>query len=166
MHCFLSNCSGGEGGKIVDRTLVEWKQLILTVAALLMGAASLLWTQTPDASNILYVNSSVPGGNGSGNSWTNAIPQLADALKWARQQNNFTPAIRRKFMWPGAHTNRNTMQLRTVSLPMAAEKLFVDNSYCFAVLPGAVLIYLGDADKPRLIPGFSIAHRMFVTGDK
>jgi len=49
-----------------------------------------LYAQTPDANNILYVNNSVTGGNGIGNSWTNAIPQLADALKWARQQNNFT----------------------------------------------------------------------------
>lgn len=26
------------------------------------------------------------GYNGSGNSWENAIPELADALKWAREQ--------------------------------------------------------------------------------
>lgn len=42
--------------------------------------------------NILYVNQAVSGGNGSGSSWANAIPQLADALKWARHQNNFTSA--------------------------------------------------------------------------
>ena len=41
---------------------------------------------TPDANNILYVDINVSGGNGSGNSWTNAIPQLADAMKYARQQ--------------------------------------------------------------------------------
>ncbi|MCY4781737.1 MBG domain-containing protein, partial [Sphingobacterium sp. UT-1RO-CII-1] len=37
----------------------------------------------PDANKILYVNKHVNGGNGSGDSWANAIPELADALKWA-----------------------------------------------------------------------------------
>ncbi len=46
--------------------------------------------QTPDGNNILYVNINISGGNGSGNSWSNAIPQLADALLYARQQNNYT----------------------------------------------------------------------------
>lgn len=41
---------------------------------------------SPDAQNTLYVNINVTGGNGSGDSWENAIPQLADALKYARQQ--------------------------------------------------------------------------------
>jgi len=44
----------------------------------------------PDGSNILYVDMNVQSGDGSGTNWANAIPQLADALKWARQQNNFT----------------------------------------------------------------------------
>ena len=44
----------------------------------------------PDANNILYVNKTVSGGNGSGDSWTNAAPELADALKYARQKNNYT----------------------------------------------------------------------------
>ncbi len=39
----------------------------------------------PSSSNVLYVNKSVQGGAGSGNSWANAIPELADALKWANQ---------------------------------------------------------------------------------
>ncbi|MBB4120091.1 hypothetical protein GGR32_002403, partial [Mesonia hippocampi] len=43
---------------------------------------------TPDANNILYVNKNVTGGNGSGDSWANAIPELADALKWARSQHD------------------------------------------------------------------------------
>jgi len=44
---------------------------------------------TPNANNILFVNINAVG-QGSGTDWANAIPQLADALKWARQQNNFT----------------------------------------------------------------------------
>ncbi len=51
------------------------------------------YSQTPDASNTLYVNINVTGGNGSGNSWANAIPQLSDALKYARQQYNTNNAV-------------------------------------------------------------------------
>ncbi|HNS41352.1 MAG TPA: choice-of-anchor Q domain-containing protein, partial [Taishania sp.] len=43
---------------------------------------------SPDVNNILYVDINVTGGNGSGDSWENAIPQLADALKYARLQYN------------------------------------------------------------------------------
>ncbi|MGS2762042.1 MBG domain-containing protein [Sinomicrobium sp. M5D2P9] len=42
----------------------------------------------PGAGNILYVNQNVSGGNESGDSWVNAIPELADALKWAREQHD------------------------------------------------------------------------------
>ncbi|MCF3108017.1 hypothetical protein LL912_04420 [Niabella sp. CC-SYL272] len=41
---------------------------------------------TPTNDRILYVNKAVSGGNGNGSSWANAIPELADALKWAREQ--------------------------------------------------------------------------------
>ncbi|WP_440121414.1 PKD domain-containing protein [Tenacibaculum sp. Ill] len=43
---------------------------------------------TPDTNNILYVNKNVSGGDGSGDSWTNAVPELADALLWARTQHD------------------------------------------------------------------------------
>ncbi|MCC5943028.1 MAG: T9SS type A sorting domain-containing protein [Balneolaceae bacterium] len=40
---------------------------------------------SPDDDNILYVNQNVnAGGNKSGNSWANAIPELRDALAWAQ----------------------------------------------------------------------------------
>ena len=43
-----------------------------------------------NANNVLYVNTNVTGGDGSGNSWTNAIKELADALKWANtNKTNF-----------------------------------------------------------------------------
>jgi len=45
-------------------------------------------SQTPDENNILYVNIGVTAGNNSGDSWENAIPELADALKWARENQN------------------------------------------------------------------------------
>ena len=59
--------------------------LFLSIVLLVSG-------QTPGAENILYVNTAVTGGTGSGNSWNNAIKELSDALRWARQQNNFTSA--------------------------------------------------------------------------
>src|SRR5690606_35855377 len=40
---------------------------------------------TPNANAVLYVWKEATG-NGSGNSWENAIPELADALKWAKMQ--------------------------------------------------------------------------------
>ncbi|MDZ7720248.1 MAG: choice-of-anchor Q domain-containing protein [Balneolaceae bacterium] len=41
-------------------------------------------TINPDGDNILYVDQNVDGGDGSGSSWGNAIPELADALAWAQ----------------------------------------------------------------------------------
>jgi len=49
---------------------------------------------SPDTDNILYVNKSVSAGSEAGNSWKNAIPELADALKWAKQnENNWTESV-------------------------------------------------------------------------
>ncbi|WP_317167147.1 choice-of-anchor Q domain-containing protein, partial [Winogradskyella wichelsiae] len=39
---------------------------------------------TPDSNNILYVNKAVSGGTADGSSWSNALPELADALVWAK----------------------------------------------------------------------------------
>ena len=46
---------------------------------------------SPDGNNILYVDKNVSGGNESGGSWANAVPELADALKYAQLQNAITP---------------------------------------------------------------------------
>lgn len=40
---------------------------------------------TPDADNILYVDKDA-GGNETGSSWSDALPELAEAMKWAREQ--------------------------------------------------------------------------------
>ena len=41
----------------------------------------------------LYVNSSVSGGDKTGSTWANAMPNLADALQWVlRMNNNYTAA--------------------------------------------------------------------------
>ncbi len=42
----------------------------------------------PGEGNILYVDKNVTGGTEQGNSWDNAISELADALLWARTQYN------------------------------------------------------------------------------
>src|SRR3546814_8944312 len=39
---------------------------------------------TPGAGNILYVDKDVFGSHRSGDSWANAIPELTEALDWAR----------------------------------------------------------------------------------
>ncbi|WP_257667102.1 hypothetical protein [Parapedobacter tibetensis] len=43
---------------------------------------------TPSAGNLVYVNKTVDqtttGHIGDGSSWANAVPELADALLWAR----------------------------------------------------------------------------------
>jgi len=44
-----------------------------------------LFSLSPDANNIIYVNQNATG-NGTGNSWNNAVLQLADAMKYARAQ--------------------------------------------------------------------------------
>ncbi|MBL1409390.1 hypothetical protein [Sphingobacterium faecale] len=38
--------------------------------------------------NILHVNKSVKGGNGSGADWANAITELSDALRWAHENKD------------------------------------------------------------------------------
>jgi len=52
-----------------------------------------IWDTTPNGDNILFVNASVVGGDGSGNSWANAMPSLAEALRWARTAYNTSNTI-------------------------------------------------------------------------
>ncbi|WP_413999384.1 MBG domain-containing protein [Flavobacterium sp. W1B] len=49
----------------------------------------LVKTIVPSENNVLYVNKNATG-NQTGNSWQNAIMELADALRYAKQQDNFT----------------------------------------------------------------------------
>lgn len=44
-------------------------------------------TIVPDANNILYVDKDATGSN-NGSSWANALPELADALVWAKQNED------------------------------------------------------------------------------
>jgi len=58
----------------------------------------------PDANNILYVNKNVTGGNGDGSSWANAVPELADALKWAKNNEDATWATIPLQIWVAGGT--------------------------------------------------------------
>ena len=50
------------------------------------GQANYVWlADSPNLDNILFVNKSVSTGNNSGDSWANAIVELADALKYAKE---------------------------------------------------------------------------------
>ena len=43
-----------------------------------------LFILKPDVNNILYVDKNVKGGNEDGSGWNDAVPQLTQALKWAK----------------------------------------------------------------------------------
>src|SRR5690606_25488010 len=55
-------------------------------AAIDIGAVEYPVTIGPDETNILYVNKNVSGLVGDGSSWETAMPELADALKWAKEK--------------------------------------------------------------------------------
>lgn len=58
----------------------------------------------PDANGVFYVNKNVSASsNQSGNSWTNAMSEMADALKFAKTLNKITPG-KVKQIWVAAGT--------------------------------------------------------------
>lgn len=78
------------GNELEDgRTLNEYAIGNGTTLQLVLVAGSDI---SPDSDNILYVdinvNTAGAGYTGAGDSWATAVPQLADALKWAREQHD------------------------------------------------------------------------------
>jgi len=67
-------------------------------------SAKAVITITPDANGILYVNKSVSGGGHDGSSWTDAMPELADALKWARENQTLWTAQNPLQIWVAGGT--------------------------------------------------------------
>ncbi len=61
------------------------KKILLLSAGLIFTAFLPVFAQINPSSNIIYVNKGVSGSDGSGDSWANAAPELADALQWARE---------------------------------------------------------------------------------
>ncbi|MDO6760090.1 choice-of-anchor Q domain-containing protein [Tamlana sp. 2_MG-2023] len=78
-----TNITGFEIDEEIANTLnnVGWHNIKLEIPA--TGP-----TITPDANNILYVDKNVSSGSADGSSWTNAIAELADALVWAKQNED------------------------------------------------------------------------------
>jgi hypothetical protein len=61
------------------------------VGCCLLTVNQLMGQITPGPEGIVYVNKNVTGGTQSGNSWVNAVPELADVLRWARDQDLAAP---------------------------------------------------------------------------
>lgn len=69
------------------------KNSLITDEVTFPNPISLIGAIKPDTNNILYVNQNVVGGTGDGSSWTNAVGELADVLKWANENKaDFTAA--------------------------------------------------------------------------
>lgn len=65
--------------------------LKLFVGCFLLSVNQLFSQITPGPGGIVYVNQNVTGGTHSGNTWANAVPELADVLLWARDQDLADP---------------------------------------------------------------------------
>ncbi|WP_143828644.1 choice-of-anchor Q domain-containing protein [Dyadobacter fermentans] len=69
---------------------VLWAMLLCWQGMALFHTAASGQGISPGGNNILYVdinvNTSAGGYTGAGDSWANAVPQLADALRWARTE--------------------------------------------------------------------------------
>lgn len=58
----------------------------------------------PDAEGTVYVNQGVQGGNGSGGSWENAAPELADIIRYAKVYNTYSDVkVKRIFVAKGVY---------------------------------------------------------------
>ncbi len=58
----------------------------------------------PNSQGVLFVNQAVTGGDGRGGSWENAIPQLSDALRYAKNINHVKPgAVRQIWVAKGTY---------------------------------------------------------------
>lgn len=60
----------------------------LSIVIILIAVTTTMAQITPNANGVVFVNKSVTGGNQSGSSWTNAVPELADALLSAHSNSN------------------------------------------------------------------------------
>lgn len=80
--------TGSDGLVIVRRAL--WTILLCWQGITFLNVPALGQGISPGGGNILYVdvnvNTGAGGYTGAGDSWANAVPQLADALRWAREE--------------------------------------------------------------------------------
>lgn len=62
----------------------------------------------PDTDNILYVDRNVSGGTADGSSWANAVPELSDALLWAKQNESSWTTAEPLQVWVAEGTYKPT----------------------------------------------------------
>lgn len=76
--------------RLVNRHPAIWAILLCWQGIVFFNTTAFGQGILPGAGNILYVdvnvNTGAGGYTGAGNSWANAVPQLAAALKWAREE--------------------------------------------------------------------------------
>lgn len=76
--------------RLTNHRRALWTILLCWQGIVLHHTTALGQQLSPDGNNILYVDISVNTGaggyTGAGDSWANAVPQLADALRWAREE--------------------------------------------------------------------------------
>ncbi|MCC7332845.1 MAG: hypothetical protein IT232_09575 [Flavobacteriales bacterium] len=91
-------------------------KILLPFALFLILANNTKAQFIPDANKILYVDSAVVGGNGSGDSWANAAVSLADALSWARtNQGNWASDSLRIYVAKGTYLPKYKADDNTLS---------------------------------------------------
>ncbi|RYD96919.1 MAG: T9SS type A sorting domain-containing protein [Sphingobacteriales bacterium] len=73
---------------VVHFTKNIFSSFFLLIVIILGASYTLLAQIAPNTNGIVFVNKSVSGGNQSGNSWANAVPELADALLSAHSNNS------------------------------------------------------------------------------
>ena len=114
----------------------------------------------PDANNILYVNKNVPlGGNSSGDSWANAIPELADALNWAKDNpdSNWSTTPLKIYVAVGTYYPTAVATNRTASFILGAD-IKIHGGFD----PANGIVALNDA---RIFAGNSITAGTILSGD-
>jgi len=70
---------------------------------------------TPNGNNVLFVDKNVSGGDGSGNSWNNAIPELRDALNWAQDWDGNADGTLQIWVADGTYTPVNPADAQNVT---------------------------------------------------
>ncbi|WP_353720742.1 right-handed parallel beta-helix repeat-containing protein [Dyadobacter sp. 676] len=89
MEKLLQIISMGRDGFVTGRRAL-WTIFLYCQGIIFLHTTVLGQEISPGANNILYVdihvNTGASGYTGAGDSWANAVPQLADALRWARAE--------------------------------------------------------------------------------
>ncbi len=126
----------------------------LLLTCLIVFTSTVLWAQVlPDANGVIYVKA---GATGNGSSWANALPQLADALKFAKTNIQVTQ------IWVAGGTYKPLYSPADNNFGNAAT---VNNSF---LLVKDVKVYGGFAGTETTLAGRDLtltANRTILSGD-